>query len=328
MGNWYAETIQADPRFRSRDAIRDMAMLEPGFRARVLALIEDARAAAGTELAVVETYRSSERQRHLYDLGATQLRRVGVHHYGLAVDFAKRVGGKLTWDGDWAFMPRLCKRHALVSGVDWGEPGKKHSFIDSGHVQGVTLAQQAGLFAGSWYPGGQGVGPLAPVPAVPVVVPSAKPPSPKLNSAQQRVLDIANRVNRDHFGDWFWRSSIMAFCEVESDFDPEAVRHEPSGVTSYGLMQVLDVTAADMGLAGDPEQMFDPEVGLFYGMKYAAQGWNYLVTHFGRPPTLTEWCEGYNVGYPGVTRGRSNPAYSKKWLAAQKRWAGLVDPLR
>lgn len=33
-----------------------------------------------------------------------------------------------------------------------GQPDKPHTFIDDDHVQRVTLARQAKLFAGGWYP--------------------------------------------------------------------------------------------------------------------------------------------------------------------------------
>jgi soluble lytic murein transglycosylase-like protein len=42
------------------------------------------------------------------------------------------------------------------------------------------------------------------------------------------------------------------------------------GHTSYGLMQVLDSTAAGLGLTGDPTALFIPEIGISYGVKYLA----------------------------------------------------------
>ena len=323
--NFYTDVIQRDPRFNSTDAIKDMALLEPSFRDKVVAIMAASKA-AGTELVVTETYRSSERQQQLFDQQKTRLRVVGVHHYGLACDFAKIVDGRLSWDGDWNFLIALADAQGVISGGDWGQPDRDHSFRDWDHVQGVTLDQQPGLFAGTFYPGGDsGTGPVAPLPASAAASPPPPPPA-DLTAAQAAALAAFDKVNADSFQGWFFRSSGMAFMDVESSFDPNAFRQEPSGVASYGLMQVLDSTAQGLGLTGDPQQMFDPELGIFYGLKYAAQGWNFLTTHLGRPPTLTEWCEGYNEGYGAAAQGRADTHYSDKWLSARDRWAHLDAP--
>jgi peptidoglycan L-alanyl-D-glutamate endopeptidase CwlK len=327
MGNFFTDIIQRDPRYLSTDPVNDVALLEPGFRAKAQAFV-DAAFAQGIELVSTETYRSSQRQQQLFDEGKTQLRLVGVHHYGLALDFAKRIGGKESWEGDWTFMGPLAAAHGAVAGADWGEPEKPHTFRDWDHLQGVTIAEQKGLLAGTWYPGAAvGVGGVAPLPgtvasAGPPIAPPAIPAG--LTQQQAKILAIADQVNRDSFANWFARASVMAFVEIESDFNEVAIRHESSGVTSYGLMQVLDSTAAGLGLAGDAAQMFDAATSLFYGMKYAAQGWNYLVTHLGRPPTLVEWSAGYNEGYGAAGKGRADPGYTDKWTAAHDRWAAIL----
>jgi hypothetical protein len=83
MGNFYTDTIRNDPRFDSIDPIHDLALLEPVTRGKVQQIIADA-AAQGIKLMAYETYRSQDRQTALYNQGATQLKEVGVHHYGLA----------------------------------------------------------------------------------------------------------------------------------------------------------------------------------------------------------------------------------------------------
>jgi Transglycosylase SLT domain len=316
-GNFYTNVIQRDPRFHSTQAIKDVDLLEPGFLTKANTVMGAAKS-SGIELVITETYRSSERQQQLFVEGKTRLKVVGVHHYGLACDFAKVIDGNLSWEGDWTFLTKLAAANGVIAGGDWGEPNQPHSFRDWDHLQGVTLAQQTALFAGTWYPGGEGVGTVAPIPA-------AAPASPLagLTPEQAAALTVFDKINAESFSGWFLRSSGMAFMEVESNFNPQAFRQEPSGVASYGLMQVLDATAHGLGLVGDPKQMFDPAIGIFYGLKYAAQGWNFLATHFGRPPTLTEWCEGYNEGYGAAAQGRRDPAYSNKWLAARQRWSSL-----
>lgn len=328
MGNFFTDTIQNDSRYTSTDAISDMDLLAPWFREKVEQLIKNA-ADQGTELVVTETYRSSERQQQLFDQGKTQLRTVGVHHYGLACDFAKMIDGKMNWGGDWNFMVTLCATVGLISGADWGQPDKPHTFRDWDHVQGVTIEQQAALFAGTWYPGDDGLGQeghgtLAPVPAV-AARPAQATDHGGLTDPQQVALQAFDSINAASFGNWFKRSTGMAFIETESAFDPKAIRHEPSGVTSYGLMQVLDSTAAGLGLHGDASQMFDPKIGIFYGLKYLAQGWNYLTQQFGRPPTMAEWQAGYNEGYGAAAKGRPNPNYVAVCEKNRQHWLYLDD---
>jgi hypothetical protein len=149
--NFYTDIIRKDPRFRSVESVRDPALLEPVTRIALEAVIADAEK-LGIRLEITETYRSVERQQHLYLTHATQLRDVGVHHYGLAADVCKIVEGKASWEGDWTFLRDLAARHGLISGVDWGHPERPHGFCDSDHVQRIRVEDQERLFAGAWYP--------------------------------------------------------------------------------------------------------------------------------------------------------------------------------
>lgn len=328
MGNFFTDTLQSDPRFHSTAAIKDMDLLEPGFRSQVEAFMAASKA-AGVELIVTETYRSSERQQQLFDQKLTQLRTVGVHHYGLACDFAKMIGGQASWDGDWTFCVGLAKQvstadRVVISGYDWGTPDQPHSFRDSDHIQGCTVAEQTGLFGGTWYPGDPSPTPsVAPVPASSGTSEPAAPVPANLTEAQAAALTAFDEVNAESFNNWFRRSTFMAFCETESGFKPDAFRQEPSGVASYGLMQVLDSTAAGLGLVGPADQMYQPKIGVFYGLKYAAQGWNYLTTHFGRPPKREEWAAGYNEGYGAAAAGRPDPTYVDRFLENFAKWQYL-----
>lgn len=149
--SFYTDTIAHDPRFHSTAAVHDLALLEPVTRTAVQAIIADAKA-QGIALMAFETYRSTERQLMLYKQGATKLKNVGVHHYGLACDLVRDIGGQPSWKGDFSFLTALAKKHKLISGNDWGQPKIKHTFIDPDHVQRITLGKQPELFAGSWYP--------------------------------------------------------------------------------------------------------------------------------------------------------------------------------
>lgn len=151
MRNFYTDVLLRSPVFNSPVAVKDLLYLEPITRAAVQAIITESKA-LGISLFVTETYRSEARQKILCAQGATKLRTVGVHHYGLAVDFAKLIDGKASWDGDWSFLRDLAEKHGLISGLDWGEPNIRHSFVDPDHAQRCSLDMQGALFSGTWYP--------------------------------------------------------------------------------------------------------------------------------------------------------------------------------
>lgn len=88
----------------------------------------------------------------LFERGATRLPKVGVHHFGLAADIVRVVGGSPAWKGDFSFLGGLARKHGLIWGGDWGRPGSIPRFVDAVHVQRVTVARQAALLAGKWYP--------------------------------------------------------------------------------------------------------------------------------------------------------------------------------
>jgi hypothetical protein len=152
MSNFYQDVIQKDLRFNSANRVNDLALLEPVTRAAVTALLADAEA-AGTPLLVFETFRSNARQQLLFTQGATKLRQVGVHHYGLAVDLVKNINGEPSWKGDFSFLRALAIKNGLVWGGDWAEPNQPHTFHDCDHVQRCSIADQPRLFAGTWFPG-------------------------------------------------------------------------------------------------------------------------------------------------------------------------------
>ena len=144
MGNFYTDVIQKDARFHSTKRVSDPALLEPVTRAAVQAVIQDA-AAHGIQLMIYETYRSQERQLDLFNQHASQLKNVGVHHYGLACDVVKDVNGDPSWKGDFSFLAGLAKTHGLIWGGDWGTPNVHHSFQDNDHVQRCRVPDQAKL---------------------------------------------------------------------------------------------------------------------------------------------------------------------------------------
>jgi hypothetical protein len=151
--SFYTDVIVKDARFNTTARVSDVNLLEPVTRAAVEAIISDAKA-LGIDLIAFETYRSQARQQQLFDQGASKLRAVGVHHYGLACDLVKMIGGEPSWKGDFSFLGQFARHHGLVWGGDWGSPGTPHSFIDAVHVQRCAVALQPALFSGNWYPDG------------------------------------------------------------------------------------------------------------------------------------------------------------------------------
>lgn len=149
--SFYDTVLRNSKAFRSDAVCKDVALLEPGTRAAVLALVAEARA-QDIDLRILETYRSQTRQSALFVRHATQLRTVGCHGYGVAVDFGVFTKGKYE-EGNrpYVFLRAAARKHGLISGQDWGH-AKTGSFVDSGHVQRVPVWRQAALFGGSWYP--------------------------------------------------------------------------------------------------------------------------------------------------------------------------------
>ena len=150
--SFYTDVIQKDPRFHATTSIRDVALLEPVTRVASQKLIQLAKERTGIELFITETYRSAERQLICFETGLSDLKEVGVHHYGLAFDVAKLVNGRAFWGGDWTFIVPLAKECGLISGVDWNTPPHPRKRIDSDHLQRCSIARQPALFAGTWYP--------------------------------------------------------------------------------------------------------------------------------------------------------------------------------
>lgn len=149
--SFYDTDIRPSPAFRSDNVCKDVALLEPGTRAAVEALMAEAKE-EGHDIRVLETYRSQTRQTALYHKGATQLRTVGCHGYGVAVDFGVFINGKYAENNKpYLFLRQLARKHGLISGQDWGK-AREGSFVDSGHVQRVPVWRQQALFAGTWYP--------------------------------------------------------------------------------------------------------------------------------------------------------------------------------
>ena len=150
--SFYTDVIQTSPVFESPNRIADLDLLEPITRSAVQDIVA-AAANQGIKLMVFETYRSQQRQTELFNQGASKLKTVGVHHFGLACDLVKDVSGQPSWKGDFSFLKDLAENNGLIWGGDWGNDTVVHSFQDTDHVQRINVSDQAKLFNLSWYPG-------------------------------------------------------------------------------------------------------------------------------------------------------------------------------
>jgi hypothetical protein len=150
--SFYTDVIVKSPHFSDNDRVSDLDLLEPATRQAVQTIVAQAKSIYGFDFLVFETYRSQNRQALLFSQGATKLKVVGVHHYGLACDLVKSINGQPSWKGDFGFLGKLAKANGLVWGGDWGHPQTPTNFPDSDHVQRCSIAIQHDLFAGSWYP--------------------------------------------------------------------------------------------------------------------------------------------------------------------------------
>ena len=151
MGNFYTDVLELDCRFHSANPIGDLGLLEPITRGLVQQVMQEA-AALGISLIPFETYRSQGRQLNLFEQGKSQLHTVGVHHYGLACDLVRDVCGAPSWEGDFSFLRVIARHHKLIWGGDWGNPCQPHRLYDAVHLQRCSVARQAALFRGEWYP--------------------------------------------------------------------------------------------------------------------------------------------------------------------------------
>lgn len=151
MVNFYNDVIKHSPAYKDFGTCKDLTLIEPGTRLAIVALMNDAKK-IGHDLRLLETYRSQSRQLYLFKNHKTQLKTVGCHGYGLAVDFGVFVNNKYAEDNKpYEFLRTLARAHGLISGQDWGH-ARESSFVDSGHVQRIPVWRQNALFAMSWYP--------------------------------------------------------------------------------------------------------------------------------------------------------------------------------
>jgi peptidoglycan L-alanyl-D-glutamate endopeptidase CwlK len=106
-----------------------------GVHPDLVAVIERALEISGLDFIVTEGLRTAERQKELYNSGASRTMN-SRHLTGHAVDLAVKVGDEIRWD--WPLYHRLAKyvmeaAYELKIDVEWG--GDWVSFKDGPHYQ-------------------------------------------------------------------------------------------------------------------------------------------------------------------------------------------------
>ena len=113
---------------------RSLARLE-GVHPDLVRVVKKAAAMSPLDFTVLEGLRTLDRQKQLFNLGATKTLR-SRHLTGHAVDLAPMVGGTVRWD--WPLYHRLAKiiKEAAVAEnvpIEWG--GNWKTFKDGPHWQ-------------------------------------------------------------------------------------------------------------------------------------------------------------------------------------------------
>jgi soluble lytic murein transglycosylase-like protein len=131
-----------------------------------------------------------------------------------------------------------------------------------------------------------------------------------LTALQKQIVEWAKACGQDP-------ALVLAFCQVESSFNPQAYRAEPKiHDASYGLMQILYQTAISLGFAGTADQLFDPQTNVLWG----CQALNYFQS---KGFSLPAEADIYNVGETLWRKGVRNAGYQQKIQSAYEKWRGL-----
>lgn len=109
-------------------------------------------------------------------------------------------------------------------------------------------------------------------PNIPVEVKKKEPVKEMINMSDSDLYDELIREKAEEFG--LPPALLKAVIKVESDFDPYAFRHEPwvrhlrSPDSSFGLTQILESTARELGFKGACRDLYHPATNIHYGAKY------------------------------------------------------------
>lgn len=117
-----------------KDAISEkrVSELHPLVRGKFKAFIEACESRLGITLRVVQGLRTFPEQQALYEQGRSTRGPIvtnakagsSYHNYGLAVDLAQLLNGKINWDFNYSLIQPIAREFGLVWGADWDNDGK------------------------------------------------------------------------------------------------------------------------------------------------------------------------------------------------------------
>lgn len=106
--------------------------LHPKVRGVFKAFIEEAEAALGITLRIVQGLRTIAEQDALYAQGRTKPGQIvtnakggsSLHNYGLAIDLGQLLNGNINWSFNYNLLRPYAKKYGLTWGADWDGDGK------------------------------------------------------------------------------------------------------------------------------------------------------------------------------------------------------------
>ena len=129
------------------EVISDIGVLYPPFAHKIKTLIACAKE-EGLSISVYETYRSPERQKHLFIKGVTTLQQNSMHQYGVAADlmFENTRSVVDMPEQNWRQLGALGRTLGLYWGGDWED------FKDYPHFQLIpaTKHEQQKILEGEY----------------------------------------------------------------------------------------------------------------------------------------------------------------------------------
>ena len=103
-----------------------------------------------------------------------------------------------------------------------------------------------------------------------------------------QIYELINRISSTYSVD---QILVRAVVNAESSFNPSAIRTEPNGMSSYGLMQVTLPTARSVVGSITIDQLMIPDINLSVGISYLSS----LLDKYGNIPDAVA---SYNAGLP------------------------------
>ena len=156
-----------------------------------------------------------------------------------------------------------------------------------------------------------------------VIKPGTRP-ARLTNNDVRALIASNNNLLGSPFGDgqFLNERDVLRIAYIESGLDYTAFRYEPKlGTASYGLMQILENTARDIGFNGPVENLYNPSTNIYYGMKYLVWINQYLIRKLGYSPTKNQLLSAYNAGVGNVLRGYISTAYLAKFAISSTMFA-------